>query len=559
MYRTEMIENSDQSYDVVFYLEERDFSTEAALDFLTHSKGFKKIRNIILVGAVTVTIPLSQVLAKTARYAMSYVFFGTYSQQLEFISLSQGSLGVISPSYFNLDGNGELEDVAISASFIESVHQQGMKVVPFLSNHWNRASGIAALENREALAEELVHLIMTNHLDGINVDIENVSEKYRDAYTDLVRLLREKLPADREVSVAVAANPYGWNLGWHGSYDYTALGEIADHLFIMAYDEHFQGGDAGPVASLSFVEQSIQYALERVPSEKIVLGLPFFGRIWSEDGSVSGLGVSCQRAESIIARYGAEVTYDRSARSPKAEFTLTEADQLVINGQTMKPGRYVIWYENSTSLKEKLSLVDKYDLKGAGSWALGQETKDVWDYFSLWLNGKYFEDIADHFAADAILSAAGQGYMVGVSHTTFAPEEAMTRAQAASVCARILNLSDEASPFSDTSGHWAEGQIGAMAKAGLVSGYHDGTFQPDAEITREELAVLLYRVIGAEYAGEVSSFPDVQPGRWSYEEITALAGKNVLAGYPDGTFRPEAYLTRGEMAYLINQIEKTGK
>lgn len=559
MYRTEMIENSDQSYDVVFYLEERDFSTEAALDFLTHSKGFKKIRNIILVGAITVTIPLSQVLAKTDRYAMSYVFFGTYSQQLEFISLSQGSLGVISPSYFNLDGNGELEDVAISASFIESVHQQGMKVVPFLSNHWNRASGIAALENREALAEELVHLIMTNHLDGINVDIENVSEKYRDAYTDLVRLLREKLPADREVSVAVAANPYGWNLGWHGSYDYTALGEIADHLFIMAYDEHFQGGDAGPVASLSFVEQSIQYALERVPSEKIVLGLPFFGRIWSEDGSVSGLGVSCQRAESIIARYGAEVTYDRSARSPKAEFTLTEADQLVINGQTMKPGRYVIWYENSTSLKEKLSLVDKYDLKGAGSWALGQETKDVWDYFSLWLNGKYFEDIADHFAADAILSAAGQGYMVGVSHTTFAPEEAMTRAQAASVCARILNLSDEASPFSDTSGHWAEGQIGAMAKAGLVSGYHDGTFQPDAEITREELAVLLYRVIGAEYAGEVSSFPDVQPGRWSYEEITALAGKNVLAGYPDGTFRPEAYLTRGEMAYLINQIEKTGK
>ena len=98
MFRTEMIENPDQSYDVVFYLEVQNFDTETALDFLARSKGFKRIRNIVLVGAVTVTIPLSQILAKTDRYAMSYVFFGSHSQQLEYSSLSQGSLGVISPS-----------------------------------------------------------------------------------------------------------------------------------------------------------------------------------------------------------------------------------------------------------------------------------------------------------------------------------------------------------------------------------------------------------------------------------------------------------------------------
>ncbi|MBE7041894.1 MAG: glycoside hydrolase [Ruminococcaceae bacterium] len=556
MFRTEMIENSDHSYDVVFYLSDYNASTEAALEFLTKSPSFRKIRNIVLVGAITVVIPLSQVVSKSDRYAMSYVFFGTYSQQLEYISVTQGSLGVISPSYFNLDQNGQLEQVTISHDFIESVHQQGMKVVPFLSNHWDRASGVAALENREQLAEELYQMIMEHHLDGINVDIENVSEKYRDAYTDLVRLLREKIPADREVSVAVAANPEGWTLGWHGSYDYKALGEIADHLFLMAYDEHYQGGESGPVASLSFVEQSIQYALHFVPREKIVLGLPFFGRIWSENGEISGQGISCQRIESIIARYDAKVTYDRVTRSPKAEFSLTEADNLVINGQTMKPGKYVIWFENSNSLKEKLALVDKYELKGAGSWALGQETADVWDYFSLWLNGKYFEDIAGHFAADAILSSAEKGYMVGVNHTAFAPEEAMTRAQAAAICARMLHLSEELSPYADTKGHWAEKQIGAMAKKGLLFGYEDGTFRPDEEMTREEVASLLYRVIGAEYEDESSPFTDVSPQRWSYKEITALAGKNILSGFPDGTFRPEAFLTRGEMAYLVQQVEK---
>lgn len=559
MFRTEMIENPDCSYDVFFYLSDVDVLTESALEFLTKSPGFRKIRNVVLVGAVTVTIPLSQVLAKTDRYAMSYLFFGTHSQQLEYISLTQGSLGVISPSYFNLDKNGMLETVSISPDFVESVHQRGMKVVPFLSNHWDRKSGVAALENRHNLAEQLYQIIMKYNLDGINVDIENVSEKYRDAYTELVRLLREKLPSDREVSVAVAANPEGWKLGWHGSYDYKALGETADHLFLMAYDEHYQGGEPGAVASLSFAERSIRYALSHVPSEKIVLGLPFFGRIWSEDGEVSGLGISCQRAEEVIARYGAKVTYDPKSRSPKAEFTLTEADSLVLNGKKLKPGRYVIWYENSNSLKEKLALVDKYQLKGAGSWALGQETADVWDYFSLWLNGKYFEDIAGHFASDAILSSAGKGYMIGVSHTAFAPEEAMTRGQAAAVCARMLKLPPASSSYSDTKGHWAEQQIGAMEQAGLLFGYQDGRFYPDAEMTREETATLLYRVIGAEYGGEQSDFPDVHPERWSYEEITALAGKNILTGFPDGTFRPEAFLTRGEMALLIHQIEKTAE
>lgn len=74
--------------------------------------------------------------------------------------------------------------------------------------------------------------------------------------------------------------PKGWNTGWHGSYDYSALSKYADYLMIMAYDEHYQGSPAGPVAGMEFVEESIKYALKHVPKEKIVLGVPFFGRVW---------------------------------------------------------------------------------------------------------------------------------------------------------------------------------------------------------------------------------------------------------------------------------------
>ena len=137
-----------------------------------------------------------------------------------------------------------------------------------LSNHWNRASGEAALANPEKLAQSIADAIIANNLDGVNVDIENVTHTHRSAYTELVRLLRQKLPAEKEVSVAVAANPNGWTTGWHGSYDYAELAKYADYLMVMAYDESWEGSSAGPVASYSFVKRSIEYALEHTTANK---------------------------------------------------------------------------------------------------------------------------------------------------------------------------------------------------------------------------------------------------------------------------------------------------
>lgn len=66
-----------------------------------------------------------------------------------------------------------------------------------------------------------------------------MTEKERTAYTDFVRLLYRKLAPKKEVSVAVAGNPYGWQTGWHGSYDYKELHKYSHYLMIMSYDESF--------------------------------------------------------------------------------------------------------------------------------------------------------------------------------------------------------------------------------------------------------------------------------------------------------------------------------
>jgi spore germination protein YaaH len=553
-------QNFDGTYNLVITLDLENENSEFSKAFFEKSK--KKLKEIklnhikiIVATTLTITIPFSQVFAEKVRYVMSYVYFGTYEQQIEYISISEDIVSVVSPSYFNIDASGALVQNFISDDYINTVHERGIKVVPFLSNHWDREAGQIALNNLDAITDEIALVISERNLDGINVDIEDVTEKERDKYTELVRLLRTKIPIEKEVSVAVAANPYGWTDGWHGSYDYKELGQIADHILVMAYDEHYLGGSSGPVSSISFVENSIKYALKYVDKEKIVVGMPFFGRIWKKDGTIKGIGMSNIKIAEIVSKYNAKVQYDPIARSPKAEFTLNV--DTVIGGQELTKGNYIVWYENSDSIKDKLSLISKYDLKGAGNWSSGQETKDVWDYYNLWLNGKYFSDVYNHFAKDDIMEVAKSRYMIGTSDTEFSPTQNLTRAQAAAVLSRVLGLSETpvSDEFSDISKHWAEKEINQIAAKGIIEGFEDGTFKPDKEVTREEMTIMLYRLLKLENSnGETRNFSDVNSQKWSYNEITALAGIGIINGYQDNTFRPENKLSRGEMATLIERV-----
>ena len=212
---------------------------------------------VIMLAITLIIVSYSQVGAQ--RYNMTYLYgSGNY---ISMINQTENTLNEVSPSYFDIDTTGNLILNTVDINLIIEVHNQNQKIVPFFSNHWDREVGRLALKNREKIATDIANAVIQYGLDGVNVDIENVTESDRADYTDLVRMLREKLPEEKSVVVSVAANPYGWTTGWHGSYDYTALSKYADYLMIMAYDEHYEGGEAGAVASIEFVEKSIQYAL----------------------------------------------------------------------------------------------------------------------------------------------------------------------------------------------------------------------------------------------------------------------------------------------------------
>jgi hypothetical protein len=108
--------------------------------------------------------------------------------------------------------------------------------------------------------------------------------------------------------------------------------------------------------------------------------------------------------------------------------------------------------------------------------------------------------------------------------------------------------------------HWAYDEIAYAAANAIVEGYEDGTYHPDSEITRSEMAVYIARAIVTP-TGEAGlaaydpptepTFTDVPTDYWSYPHIEYLAEHTVIAGYPDGSYRPTTLVTRDQMAVYI--------
>lgn len=524
-------------------------------------------------------IPFIAVDAAEKRFNLTYLFATSAVDPIPFINKTNDSLDQVSPKYFQIldDGSLAINIPSNSQSFIDEMHRRNIDVVPYLANNWAKGEGM--FNNSEKIADEIVKTINDYNLDGINIDVEGLREQYRDQFTDFIRVLDSKLPKGKTLSIAVAPNPWGTNKGWQGFYDYQALGELADFLFVMTYDERGGGSkNVGPVASQSFIEKSVQYAIKYVSREKIVLGIPFYGRIWNlEDvndalninsNRVLGESISLNKLQSLLDMYNVQLEYNNEAGSVKGTFVIKEEDpQFKLKSwiPPLKPGTYEMWIENNESIKKKIELVHKYNLKGVGSWSLGQEDPSIWKSFRLWLDGLDFVDVGiDHWALNSIAFAKEKGWMLGKGTiNTFKPSDSLTRAEAATVLTRVLKLNlleEPASPFTDVGSayQWANTNIEIVRQHGLMKGTSDTTFEPGKALTREEMASILNRLLSEqiqETAATKVFFKDQDDiSNWAFNSVIRMSSNNLFSGYNDGTFKPKKEMNRAEMAALLNRI-----
>lgn len=285
-------------------------------------------------------------------------------------------INVVSPTWFSIiDVKGNVRSQA-DRSYVDWAHNQGMEVWGLLSNSFEpdlTTEALSTYDNRMNAIVQMLKYADLYNLDGINIDFENVYTKDGPNVTQFMRELKP-MAQSRNLIVSIDVTPKSKSEMWSLFLDRSALAAASDFLIVMAYDEHWAASPvAGSVASLPWVKTSMNRIIEEdmVPSEKLILGVPLYTRIWTEatekgKTKVSSKAVSMNAVKEIIAEKKLTPVFDKEAGQNYVEYK--EDDVL-----------RKIWIEDSTSLTARVELAQSLKLGGVAAWNRSFASPEAWE------------------------------------------------------------------------------------------------------------------------------------------------------------------------------------
>ncbi|HEY8487198.1 MAG TPA: LysM peptidoglycan-binding domain-containing protein [Limnochordales bacterium] len=281
---------------------------------------------------------------------------------------------------FQFDELGRVQG-ASDARLMELARSRGIKVEAVIHNYrggFDRNIASRLLTDpvvQERAIQEIEALLKRDGYSGVHVDLENVDPAHRLQLTLFMQKLATRLkPQGFTVGMAVPAKTWDDPAnGWSGAFDYRALGSIVDSLTLMTYDEHWITSAPGPIASLPWVQSVLQYAVQSIPKEKILLGVAGYGYDWPAAGGMARM-LKASEALQLAASKGATIRWDDVAKAPYFEY--------VEGGQ-----RRIVYFEDAQAARYKLDLVRSLDVGGMALWRLGFEDPQLWPLVAQLLGG----------------------------------------------------------------------------------------------------------------------------------------------------------------------------
>lgn len=308
----------------------------------------------------------------TNGYAYPFINDWVLTQTLPYLSrLSIFSYG------FSTEGEiipPTLDDSFMIQAALEYNSAPFLTLTPFdASGRFNNNLISAVINNpsvKNTLIDNLVITVSEKSFQGVDIDFEYILAEDRNAFADFVQDVRiaiNQLGYPVTVALAPKTSDDQPGLLYEGK-DYALLGEAADEVLLMTYEWGYTYSEPMAVAPINNVRRVVEYALTRIPHEKINLGIPNYGYDWPlpyEKGVTRATTIGNIEAITIAANNGAEIQFDETAMSPF--FTYTN------NGIA-----HEVWFEDVRSMQTKFNLVEEYDLHGMGYWQIMRLFRANW-------------------------------------------------------------------------------------------------------------------------------------------------------------------------------------
>ena len=235
------------------------------------------------------------------------------------------------------------------------------KVLPMVQNFgnetWDGAGAAALLRDpvqRRLLATRLGALVAQRHAAGLVMDFEALPRDAMPGYLSLLRDLRSTLPSGAQIAVTAPAEDESWPL--------AALAKAADRLIFMAYDQHWEGGQPGPIAAQDWFVRQVVSALHIVGPDKLVVALGSYGYDW-HGNTTDALSIE----DAWLAAHDSEAGIAFDPASGNAGFAYDEAGQ-----------NHTIWMLDAATSWNQLQVLKRAGIDDVALWRLGSEDPDFW-------------------------------------------------------------------------------------------------------------------------------------------------------------------------------------
>jgi spore germination protein len=199
---------------------------------------------------------------------------------------------------------------------------------------------------------------------GVQIDFESISSKDGTAYLNFLAAVKKSLPENKVFSVAVMSR---WDSHKQqnpdDAFDYPFVNMIADRVVVMAYDEHYGGGTHGPVASLPWCEKIYAYAVKNIAPEKLVMGIPLYGRGWQTPSLAKAY-----KNREILAELRKKNIQPSNDWKNGGSYSFQET--VTVN----------VHFETIQSLEAKMSLYQQQPIQGVAFWRISQEPEGLWKH-----------------------------------------------------------------------------------------------------------------------------------------------------------------------------------
>ncbi|MEG2711943.1 MAG: glycosyl hydrolase family 18 protein [Clostridia bacterium] len=273
-----------------------------------------------------------------------------------------------SPDWFDIENAQGDFTSKVSVEYLAKAKANGYELWPMFSNV--NTTGATAIvselvnseENRQKAIENIVKLVDTYKLDGVNIDFENMKEVDKHLFTQFIR---ELAPLLKEKNVKLSVDIYLVNY-----VERPRIAEAADYIVVMAYDQHWSGSNkSGSVSEISWAEGIIKEMLEgsKIPAEKLILGVPFFTKVWEEKpgSKPSATNIGIDATKKYVSKNKLNPAYDEKSGQNYVEFNKGNS-------------KIKLWIEDSMSIKKRAEFVKKYNLAGISAWQKVFSSDEIW-------------------------------------------------------------------------------------------------------------------------------------------------------------------------------------